>query len=114
MEFLVRFDVTIPDGTPESEAKDRMNAEATAAARLARQGHLVRLWTPPLAPGESKAVGLYRAQSKAELDGLLSALPLNGWIQTTVTPLEPHPNDPTSPRPSAFQLPGLPHLAGSA
>ncbi len=105
MEFLVRFDVTIPDGTPESEAKDRMNAEAIAAARLAREGHLVRLWTPPLAPGESKAVGLYRAQSKAELDGLLSALPLNGWMQTTVTPLEPHPNNPTSPRPSAFQLP---------
>jgi muconolactone delta-isomerase len=105
MEFLVRFDVTIPDGTPESEAKDRMNAEAIAAARLAREGHLVRLWTPPLAPGESKAVGLYRAQSKAELDGLLSALPLNGWMQTTVTPLEPHPNDPTSPRPSDFQLP---------
>ena len=26
-------------------------------------------------------------------------------METTVTPLEPHPNDPTSPRPSIFQLP---------
>jgi len=105
MEFLVGFDVTIPDGTPESEIKERVGAEASAAAALARQGHLVRLWSPPVGPGESKAVGLYRAGSEAELDGLLGALPLNGWMQITVTPLEPHPNDPTSPRPSSFRLP---------
>jgi muconolactone delta-isomerase len=105
MEFLVEFDVTIPEGAPESEVKDRVSAEATAAAGLAREGHLVRLWKPPIAPGESKALGLYRADSDAELDGLLGSLPLNGWMQMTVTPLEPHPNDPTGPRPSGFQLP---------
>ena len=105
MEFLVGFDVTIPDGTPESEVRERESAEATAAATLAREGHLVRLWTLTVAPGEGKAVGLYRAGSEAELDGFLGALPLSGWIQTTVTPLEPHPNDPASPRPSGFQLP---------
>jgi len=105
VEFLVGFDVIIPDGTPESEIKERVSAEATAAAGLARQGHLVRLWRPPVAPGESKAVGLYRAANETELDGLLGALPLDGWMQVTVTPLEPHPNDPTTPRPSGFQLP---------
>ena len=105
MEFLVEFDVTIPDGTPGSEVEERLSAEATAAAGLAREGHLVRLWRPPVAPGESKAVGLYRADSEAELDGLLAALPLDGWMRITVTPLEPHPNDPTSPRPSVFRLP---------
>ncbi len=105
MEFLVGFDVTIPNGTPESEVKERAGAEAIAAARLAREGHLVRLWKPSVAPGERKAVGLYRADSEAELDGLLGALPLNSWMQITVTPLAPHPNDPTSPRPSSFQLP---------
>jgi muconolactone delta-isomerase len=41
MEFLVGFDVTIPDGTPESEVKERVSAEAIAAAGLARQGHLL-------------------------------------------------------------------------
>jgi Muconolactone delta-isomerase len=66
---------------------------------------LVRLWTPPVAPGETKALGIYRADSEEELDGFLGALPLDGWMQTTVTPLEPHPNDPTSPRPSVFELP---------
>jgi muconolactone delta-isomerase len=105
MEFLVGFDVTIPDGTPESEVKERVSAEAIAAAGLARQGHLVRLWRPPVAPGESKAVGLYRADSEGELDSLLAALPLDGWMQVSVTPLEPHPNDPASPRPRVFELP---------
>lgn len=105
MEFLVGFDVTVPDGTPESEIKERVAAEATAAAALARRGNLVRLWRPSVAPGENKAVGLYRADSEAELDGLLGSLPLDGWMQISVTPLEPHPNDPTGPRPSSFQLP---------
>jgi muconolactone delta-isomerase len=105
MEYLVGFDVTIPDGTPESEIKKRASAEAIAAARLARQGHLVRLWSPPVAPGERKAVGVYRADNQEELDGFLGALPLDGWMEIGVTPLQPHPNDPTIPRPSIFQLP---------
>ena len=105
MEFLVGFDMTIPDATPDSEVKERVRAEATAAAGLARKGHLVRLWRPPVAPGESKAIGLYRADSEARLDALLAALPLNEWMQITVTPLEEHPNDPSSPRPSSFRLP---------
>lgn len=105
MEFLVEFDVNIPDGTPGAEVAERVGAEATAAADLARRGHLVRLWKPPVAPGETKAVGLYRADGDAELDALLGALPLNGWMEMTVTPLEPHPNDPTSPRPRSFRLP---------
>jgi len=35
-----------------------------------------------------------RADSKAQLAGLLDALPLYDWMKITVTPLEPHPNDP--------------------
>lgn len=58
------------------------------------RGHLVRLWKLPAAPGETKALGLYRADSEPQLDGLLAALPLYDWMQITVTPLEPHPNDP--------------------
>ncbi|HEV3054926.1 MAG TPA: muconolactone Delta-isomerase family protein [Solirubrobacteraceae bacterium] len=94
MEFLVEFEVDIPDGTPASQVEVRNSAEASAAARLVDEGHLVRLWKPPTAPGETKAVGLYRADSDAQLDGLLRALPLYDWMQIRVTPLEPHPNDP--------------------
>jgi muconolactone delta-isomerase len=105
MEFLVEFDVTIPDGTQEKEIQNRMNAEADGAAALARHGHLLRLWRPTLEPGESRALGIYRAEDRVELDTLLGALPLDDWMRITVTPLGPHPNDPARPRPSAFQLP---------
>jgi muconolactone delta-isomerase len=102
MEFLVEFEVDVPDGTPQHEIDARSSAEAAAAADLARQGHLVRLWR---LPGASRAVGLYRAASTAQLDTLLGGLPLGDWLQIVVTPLEPHPNDPTGPRPTIFQLP---------
>jgi muconolactone D-isomerase len=97
MEFLVEFEVNVPDGAPASEIEARNHAEASAAARLVDEGHLLRLWKPPVAPGETKALGLYRADSKAQLGGLLGALPLYDWMDITVTPLEPHPNDPTPP-----------------
>jgi len=96
MEFLVEFEVNIPEGTPESEVEDRENAEASAAARLLDEGHLVRLWKRPVASGETRIVGLYCAESKTQLDGLLGALPLNKWMHITVTPLQPHPNDPAA------------------
>jgi muconolactone D-isomerase len=96
MEFLVEFHVTVPEGTPGSEVETRQRAEAVAAARLADDGHLVRVWTRRLGPDESTVLGLYRAESEGELQELLSALPLYGWMQVTVTPLQSHPNDPAA------------------
>jgi muconolactone delta-isomerase len=96
MEFLVEFEVNVPDGAPTSEVEARTRAEAAAAARLVHRGHLVRLWRPPAAPGETKALGLYRADSERQLAGLLGALPLSDWMQVTVTALGPHPNDPAT------------------
>jgi muconolactone delta-isomerase len=94
MEFLVEIEINVPDGAPESEVRERESAEASAATKLADQGHLVRVWKVPLASGEGRTLGLYRAVSKNELDGLLEALPLYEWMNVTVTSLEPHPNDP--------------------
>lgn len=96
MEFLVEFNVKVPAGTPESEVGYRERAEALAAARLVDAGHLVRLWKLAGAPGESRAIGLYRADGEAELAALLGALPLSEWMQTVTTPLAPHPNDPVA------------------
>jgi muconolactone delta-isomerase len=90
----VDFKVNIPDGTPESEVRDRDSAEATAASKLAEQGHPRRLWNTPRADGETRILGLYRADSELELEALLGALPLAEWMHVTITPLEPHPNDP--------------------
>jgi muconolactone delta-isomerase len=94
MEFLVDFQVNVPDGAPEGEVKDRERAEASAAARLVDEGNLLRVWTRPVPGGESSILGLYRANGEAELEALLRALPLYEWMDLTVTPLEPHPNDP--------------------
>jgi muconolactone delta-isomerase len=96
MEFLVEFEISVPEGTPESEVRAREDAESAAAAKLVDQGHLVRLWKRRVAPDESRPTGLYRAESESELDGLLGALPLRDWMRITVTPLEPHPNDPAA------------------
>ncbi len=95
MEFLVEFEINVPGGTPQSEVRDREDAEATAAAQLAREGHLVRVWKLTAA-GEAKVLGLYDAGSRAQLDELLRALPIYEWMRVTVTPLEPHPNDPVT------------------
>ncbi len=87
-EFLVEFEVEVPAGTPQSEVRDREKA------KLADEGHLVRLWRRPQAGDGATALGLYRADSEAQLDALLSKLPLADWLRVTVTPLEHHPNDP--------------------
>jgi muconolactone delta-isomerase len=94
MEFLVEFELTIPDGTTESEVMEREDAEADAAAKLVEEGHLVRLWKLGAESGEKQILGLYRADGETELDGLLRALPLYEWMRVSVTPLAPHPNDP--------------------
>lgn len=109
MEFLVEFEVNIPDGTPDSEVKRRENAEAVAAAQLVEQGHLTRVWKRRGAEADAKIFGLYRADSEAVLDVLLDSLPLAEWMNVTVTRLDPHPNDPA--RHAAFHGSSLPRLA---
>jgi muconolactone D-isomerase len=80
---------------------DRERAETVAATKLADEGHLLRVWKRPLSTGETTVLGLYRAESEAQLDGLLGALPLYEWMHVDVTSLEPHPNDPAAAQPSA-------------
>ena len=96
MEFLAGFEVEVPAGTSAAEAEQHQRAESAAAAKLAEDGHLVRLWRRPLVGDGTTAIGLYRAFSQPQLDDLLAALPLADWLRVTVTPLEAHPNDPAT------------------
>ncbi len=96
MEFLVEFEVQVPAGTPDAEVEQHQRAESAAAAKLAEDGHLVRLWRRPLIGDGTTAIGLYRADNEAELDGILAALPLTDWLRATVTLLKAHPNDPAT------------------
>ena len=91
-EFLVEIVTTIPDGTNPAEVDALRAAEAVRAKELAAAGHLGRLWRPV---GELRSIGLWRADNEADLHAdVLDTLPLRPWMSLTVTPLEPHPNDP--------------------
>jgi muconolactone D-isomerase len=96
MEFLTTLITNVPDGTPDATVDDTKAREAIRAAELAEQGHLLRLWRPPLEPGEWRSLGLWKANSEAELKGIIATLPLQKWMTVEITPLNPHPNDPAS------------------
>ena len=95
MEFLTQITTTVPPGA-EEEFERRFRAEAARARELHASGHLVRLWRPV---GEKRSIGLWRADDAAALEAeVLKTLPLRDWMTITVTPLEPHPNDPARSR----------------
>jgi muconolactone D-isomerase len=94
-EFLVKFELKVPDSATEIEIDNRVRDEAVATRALADDGHLVRLWRTNVSNDRMEAIGLFRAGSIVELAGLLDALPLSPWLSTTITKLDQHPNDPT-------------------
>jgi muconolactone delta-isomerase len=93
-EFLVTMTTRVPHGTPEEAVDDVRAREAERSHELAAQGHLIRLWRPPLQPGEWRTLGLFAADTADELDQVLASMPLRVWRSDEVTPLLPHPNDP--------------------
>jgi len=94
MEYLVDMVTTVPEKTSSLKVDEIRAAEAMRAAELSREGHLVRLWRPPLGPGEWRSIGLFKAANEADLHKILDSLPLHIWMKVTITPLNPHPNDP--------------------
>ena len=97
MEYLVTMTTHVPDGTPEQEVADIRTREAARSRELAGQGYLLRLWRPPLQPGEWRTLGLFAAAGDGELENVLASMPLRVWRTDQVTPLAPHPNDPDLP-----------------
>jgi muconolactone delta-isomerase len=94
MEFLVDMVTTVPAGVTEPEIDAVRAREAARSRELAAQGHLLRLWRPPLNPGEWRTWGLFRVADATELESLLASMPLRVWRHDTVTPLAAHPSDP--------------------
>ena len=106
MEYLVTMTTHVPDGTPEQAVQDIRTREARHSAELAAQGHLLRLWRPPLQPGEWRSLGLFAAASDQRLEDVLASMPLRVWRTDEVTPLAPHPNDPAPASGTAPAGPG--------
>ena len=94
MEYLTDMVTKVPEGTSSAKVDELRSAEALRAAELAKAGHLIRLWRPPLGPGEWRSIGLFRAVDEEELRKVLDSLPLHIWMKVIITPLNPHPNDP--------------------
>ncbi len=94
MEYLVNMTTQVPDGTSEAAVRGIRGREAAHSQELAAQGHLLRLWRPPLQPGEWRTLGLFAADDREQLEAVLASMPLRVWRTDEVTPLSPHPNDP--------------------
>jgi muconolactone delta-isomerase len=105
MEYLVTMTTHVPDGTADQTVADVRAREAAHSRELAEQGYLLRLWRPPLQPGEWRTLGLFAAADGDQLEQVLASMPLRVWRTDRVTPLAPDPNDPGLPaRPGAAEF----------
>jgi muconolactone delta-isomerase len=94
MEYLVTMTTHVPDGTPDQAVNDVRARESAHTRELAAQGHVLRLWRPPVQLGEWRTLGLFAAADGGQLEEVLASMPLRVWRTDEVTPLSPHPNDP--------------------
>jgi muconolactone D-isomerase len=94
MEFLVTMTTHVPAGTTDAAVDDMRAREAAHSRQLADEGHILRLWRPPLQPGEWRSLGLFAAADRAQLEEVLASMPLRVWRTDEVLELSPHPNDP--------------------
>src|SRR3954451_786544 len=86
VEYLVTMTTRVPDGTSEDAVDAIRTREAACSRELASQGHLLRLWRPPLKPGEWSSLGLFAAADDDELERVLASMPLRVWRTDEVTP----------------------------
>jgi muconolactone delta-isomerase len=97
MEYLVTMTTLVPDGTTEETVQEIRSREADRVRELATQGHVLRLWRPPLQPGEWRSLGLFAAGDEIELEDVLASMPLRVWRSDEVVALSAHPNEPPRP-----------------
>jgi muconolactone delta-isomerase len=94
MEYLVTMTTRVPDEVTERDVADVRDREAAHTRELARAGRVLRLWRPPLEPGEWRTIGLFVADGPTDIEQILASMPLRVWRTDEVTPLGAHPNDP--------------------
>lgn len=91
MEFLVNIKINWPMDLDPQVKDEIIVKEQQYAAKLADQGHLVRMWR---VPGRRENWGLWRAADATHLHDIISSLPVFPYMDVTVRPLALHPVDP--------------------
>jgi muconolactone delta-isomerase len=94
MEYLVTMTTQVPEGTSASDVDAMRAREAEHTRELAAQGRVLRLWRPPLAPGEWRTLGLFAAEDADDLERTLASMPLRVWRTDEPVALGVHGNDP--------------------
>jgi muconolactone delta-isomerase len=94
MEYLVTMTTHVPEGTSEQAVDDVRAREAARSAQLTDGGYLIRLWRPPLQPGEWRSIGLFAAPDEAGLKEVLASMPLHVWRSDEIMQLSAHRSDP--------------------
>ena len=82
MEFLTNVTIVVPEGTLDATVENTQKPEAVRAAELPAQGHLLRLWRPPVRPGEWRISGPCRAADEQQLRDIIATLPLRNSATT--------------------------------
>jgi len=97
MEFLVTMTTLVPDGTTDEAVAEIRGREAVRSRELAAQGHLLRLWRPPLQPCEWRTIGcspppMTWNSRRARLDAIAdSGAPIR-WLRSGPIPTTRHPS----------------------
>lgn len=94
MKFLVTMTTQVPEGTSEAVITEVRQREAAHSHDLAEHRNLLRLWRPPMNPGEWRTLGLFAARDAGDLETVLASMPLRVWRTDETEQLSPHPNDP--------------------
>jgi muconolactone D-isomerase len=90
VEFLVRFQTSLPESMSDDRRAELKTAERERAMLLRDEGTLKRLWR---VPGRRAVVGLWEAQDATALHEALSSLPQFPWMDVDVEPLATHPQE---------------------
>jgi len=87
MDVLVDMTTHVPPGTHPGEVDDIRARESVRARELVADGHLLRLWRPPLTPGQWRTFGLFAADDSDQLEQGRQSFQtdLDAWMGLTMS-----------------------------
>jgi muconolactone D-isomerase len=89
----------VPEEMPGHTVAGIRAHQAAHSRELAGQGHLLRLWRPPLRPGGTRSLGCSAPPNLAETQAIGKPMPLDAWM--AVQNRAAHPYQVGHPGPAA-------------